>query len=275
MLVDYEKLKGGRGFLRLLEFLADGKTIQVRTYSPISHEIRSPVTKGDKPLQDPKLEEFAFTLQAAPGQEKLLATTTPKQAAKPERGDSHARGNDEDHCRLNGQGQLVITASDGRGFGKLNADLVKGREQVSFEVWFTPTGTSYNWNPVVEFHGGQDAFYYKFRTLNKHRAELIVNGHNEDIQRSIDVKVGAPMHVVVTYDQKGRAGRPLLSSYVNGKLTGEMVTSIKLSELALERARVGPFAGRFDELRIYDFPLTPPEVQGNFERGPCRIQITK
>ena len=58
MLVDYEKLKGGGGFLRLLEFLPDGKTIQVRTYSPVSHAVRSPVTKGEKPLQDPKLEEF-------------------------------------------------------------------------------------------------------------------------------------------------------------------------------------------------------------------------
>lgn len=278
MLVDYEKLKGGRGFLRLLEFLPDGKTIQVRTYSPISHEIRSPVTKGDEPLQDPKLEEFEFTLQPAPGQGKLLATVPPKPTAKPPiRNNTGANENDVEAVRLNGKGQLVIAANDSRGFGKLSADLVKGRERVSFEVWFTPTEQSYNWSPVVEFLGSEknDAFYYKFRTLNKHRAELIVNGHNEDIQRTIDVKIGQPMHVVVTYDQRGSDGRPLLCSYINGKLTGQMVTNIKLSELALNRGRIGPFAGTFDELRIYDYPLKPPEVQGNFERGPSRVQIMK
>ena len=83
------------------------------------------------------------------------------------------------------------------------------------------------------------------------------------------------MHVVVAYDQDGRDGKPLLSSYVNGKPTGQMVTSIKLSELALESGKIGPFAGAFDELRIYDYPLTPGEVKGNFERGPSRIQIKK
>jgi calcineurin-like phosphoesterase family protein len=276
MLVDYEKLKGGRGFLRLLEFLPDGKTIQVRTYSPVTKEIRSPVTKGDRPLQDPKLEEFTFTLQAAPGHEKLLATASPKPATNPPaRDNTDAKESEDDHARLNDQGQLVIAANDSRGFGKLSADLVKGRKRVSFEVWFTPTGKSYNWSPVVEFLGGKDAFYYKFRTLNKHRAELTVNGHNEDIQRTINVKVGQPMHVVVTYDQEGSEGQPLLSSYVNGDLTGRMVTKIKLSELALTSGRIGPFAGVFDELRIYDYPLSAAEVAGNYAAGPDKLRVAK
>ena len=58
MMVDYEKLRGGMGFLRLLEFLPDRKTVQVRTYSP--------VTKGTNPI-DPALEEFRFELGPAPG----------------------------------------------------------------------------------------------------------------------------------------------------------------------------------------------------------------
>jgi len=83
------------------------------------------------------------------------------------------------------------------------------------------------------------------------------------------------MHVVVTYDQDGSDGRPLLSSYVNGRLTGRMVTTIKLSELNLTSGQIGPFAGSFDELRIYDYPLTAHEVQGNFERDPSRVLIKK
>jgi hypothetical protein len=154
-------------------------------------------------------------------------------------------------------------------------DLVKGRKEVSFEVWFTPTEKSYNWHPVVQFKGGKDAFYYTFRTLSKHRAELIVNGHNESIQRKIGVNVGQPMHVVVTYDQDGRDGQPLLCSYVNGKLTGQLVTKIKLSELGLTDGQVGPFAGAFDELRIYDYPLSAQEVQGSYATGPDKVNLAK
>ncbi|MDP6353665.1 MAG: metallophosphoesterase [Planctomycetota bacterium] len=276
MLVDYEKLRGGYGFLRVLEFLSDGRTVQVRTYSPVTKEIRSPITRGDKPLKDPKLEEFTFKLRAAPGQESLLAVTPakPRREKLKDHGSAADKPN-EGQVRLNGQGELVIRANDVKGYGRLSATLVKGRKEVSFEVWFTPTGKSYGWDPVVQFRGGKDSFYYTFRTLNKHRAELIVNGHNEDIQRSIGVKVGQAMHIAVTYDQEGRDGRPLLSSYVNGKLTGQMVTSIKLSELGLTTGQVGPFAGKFDELRIYDYPLNAQEVQGNYTAGPNKLNLAR
>lgn len=56
MMVDYEKMRGGgQAYLRLLEFLPDGKTVQVRTYSPALHQSRQSA-----------LEEFTFTLQGAP-----------------------------------------------------------------------------------------------------------------------------------------------------------------------------------------------------------------
>jgi len=276
MLVDYEKIRGGYGFLRVLEFLPDAKTVQVRTYSPLTKKIRSPITRGDNPLRDPKLEEFAFELQTTPGEESRFDVKTP--AKPPENPPSDAKDqveNPEKYLRLNGQGQLVIDANDEKGYGKLDADLVKGREEVSFEVWFTPTANTYNWTPVVAFGGGRDAFYYKFRTFRRHRAELIVNGHNEKIQRDIGVKVGQPMHVVVTYDQDGHDGRPLLCSYVNGKLTGRMATSIRLSELGLTSGQIGPFAAEFNELRFYDYPLNEKEVRGNFEAGPDKLQVAE
>jgi hypothetical protein len=276
MLVDYEKMRGGYGFLRVLEFLPNGKTVQVRTYSPVTKEIGSPVTRGDDPLQDPKLEEFTFELQTASGEESRLVT---KSSTKPpEKTPGRAENQVEDpqeHIRLNGRGQLVIDANDGKAYGKLDADLAKGREEVSIEVWFTPTAQSYGWDPVVYFGGNGDAFYYTFRTLNTHRAELIVDGHNEDIQRTIEMKVGQPLHVVVTYDQDGDNGRPLLCSYVDGKLTGRMVTGIKLSELKLTSGRIGPFAGEFDELRVYNYPLSSEEVHGNYTAGPDKVNLAK
>lgn len=277
MLVDYEKMRGGNGFLRVLEFLPDGKTLQVRTYSPVTKEIRSPLTRGDKPQIDPKLEEFTFKLQVAKGNERLLASDTSagppeKKAIQLESSDGRKSTN---NIRLNGEGQLVIDANDGKAYGKLNADLVKGRKAVSFEVWFTPAAKSYNWNPVVQFQGGRDFFYYKFRTLTLHRTKLIHNGRGANIKCSFGVKAGQPMHVVVTYDQDGKDGRPLLSSYVNGKLTGQMVTGVKLSELKLTSGQVGPLAGKFDELRIYDYPLSADQVQGNYASGPNKVNLAK
>jgi len=272
MLVDYENLRGGGGFLRLLEFLPDGKTVQVRTYSPVSNEIRSPITKGDKPLRDASLEEFTFTLQAAPGHEQLLAPSSKQTKAVVDKTDTEVS---KGQIQLNGKGQLVIDANDAKGFGKLNADFLKGRKEASFEVWVTPSADKYNWSPVVQFEGGKNLFYYTFRTLTKHRAEMIVNGHNERIQSSVDVKVGQPMHIVVTYDQDGRDGQPLLSSYVNGRPTGQLTTKIKLSELALTRGQIGPFAGTFDELRIYDYPMSSAEVSASFKAGPSRLSVER
>jgi hypothetical protein len=276
MLVDYEKMRGGAGFLRVLEFLPDGKTVQVRTYSPVTKEIRSPITRGDKPMRDPKLEEFTFTLKTAKESGSLLAVKASsradrKKTARPDESPRRA----EDKIALNGKGRLVIDVGGGGAYGKLDARLVKARKTVSFEVWFTPTAKAYNWSPVVQFRGGKDAFYYTFRTLNRHRAELIANGHNEDIQCKIGVEVGRQMHVVVTYDQTGKDGKPLLSSYVNGKSTGTMGTGIKLSELKLTDGKVGPFAGEFDELRIYDYPLGPGEVLGNYTAGPNKLNLAK
>jgi hypothetical protein len=55
LMVDFEALRGGgSGYLRLLEFLPDGATVQVRTYSPAL----------DRHLTDPG-NQFTFTLRTA------------------------------------------------------------------------------------------------------------------------------------------------------------------------------------------------------------------
>ena len=57
--------------------------------------------------------------------------------------------------------------------------------------------------------------------------------------------------------------------------TGRIVTGIKLSELDLTSGQVGPFAGKFDELRFYDYPLNEKEVRGNFEAGPDKLEVAE
>jgi hypothetical protein len=54
-----------------------------------------------------------------------------------------------------------------------------------------------------------------------------------------------------------------------------MVTSIKLSELELTSGRIGPFAGEFDELRVYNYPLSSEEVHGNYAAGPDEVNLAK
>lgn len=57
MMCCYQKMKGGgQAYLRLLEFMPDGKTVRVQTYSP--------ATRGINPW-NPALEDFSFTLRGA------------------------------------------------------------------------------------------------------------------------------------------------------------------------------------------------------------------
>jgi len=280
MLVDYEKMGGGHGFLRLLEFLPDGKTVQVRTFSP--------VTGGANP-RNPDLEEFRFELgPATRDTPRPAAGTNPEALARPPRhrysfdGEAGAQvlrdsiggrhGTLHEGARLDGQGHLILPTN--ASYATLPTGLLEGKGDLSFELWFAPTGRTYKWHAAVRFgcHEG-DWLTYVFRTFNVHRAEIAVDGHNEDIQRKVPVQVGKTMHVVVTYDADGADGRPLLCYYRDGKRYGRMPTGLKLSDIEEAKNRIGPFAGRFDELRLYAYPLSEGEVAGNYEAGPDRLEL--
>lgn len=297
MLVDYEKLRGGgMGFLRLLEFLPDKKTVQVRTYSPVTGATLSPVTTGEKPMRSPDLEEFRFTLQG-PTRTKPMAV--PEGARKPlvsppvHRFSFDGKGGDgavitdslggkngvleapDGDASLNGSGQLVVTHANG-GHALLEP-LVAGRKKVSVEVFVTPTAEQYSWAPVFKFMGeGKDWMWYCFRNLNVHRAELCDGGHNEDIQsKGLPVTPGKPLHVVLTYDQEAASadGSPLITAYLNGIRQGPMKTGIKLTDLQITKGIVGAFPGRFDEFRIYDRVLDHEEVRACLVAGPDRLPL--
>jgi predicted phosphodiesterase len=293
MLVDYEKLGGAGCFLRLLEFLPDKKTVQVRTYSPPRKEINSPVTKGDDALHPTELEHFRFALQTATRDEPRPAVSeTGAAVARPpvhrytfdgpagaktlkdSVGDKHGELGPE--AKLDGQGRLVLPSNDWKtSFATLPAGLLDGLTDVSVEVWFTPTAAAYNWHPVFRFGSKGDWLTYVFRTLTVHRAEIAVNEHNLDIQQQVPVEVGKPMHVIVTYDRDGANGRPLLSYYRNGTCHGEMKIGLKLSDITETNNMLGAFAGTFDELRIYDWPLNEKAARSSYEAGPDRLTVTE
>ncbi len=285
MMANYQRLPaGGLGYMRLLEFQPDRETVRVRTFSPSVNKSR-----------DSELEDFAFTLQ---GPTRTAPRRTPPDLAPLRAAPVHrysfgglggdgavigdlAGGADgtlraaDGSARLDGDGRLVIDRSAAAGYVELPAVLVGGRRAVSMEFWLTPTADAYDWNAPVYFGDRDDAFYYTFRTLTKHRAELIDDRHNEDIQRTVPAEAGRPLHVVMTYDQGAAGGAPEIASYVDGEQNGRMATAIELSGLDLRDARIGPFAGIYDELRFYDYALTPEEVRNNFRHGPDRIEVAE
>jgi hypothetical protein len=81
------------------------------------------------------------------------------------------------------------------------------------------------------------------------------------------------MHVVVTYDPDGAEGRPLLRYYRDGELAGWLVTSKLLVDVDDTQNRLGPVAGVYDELRIYDYPLGPTAVRRSFAAGPAKLPV--
>jgi len=283
MMANYQKLPaGGLGYMRLLEFQPDRKTVQVRTFSP-----------SLKKLRHSELEDFSFVLQNATRAEpkRVPADAAPLRVAPVHRYSFDGEGGDgtkvkdlsgdldgalkspDGSARLDGEGHLVIDRSDGGGLVELSPELLKGKRRTSMEIWLTPTAEAYKWHAVTYFGDRADAFYYTFRTLTKHRAELIDDGHNEDIQRDVAVKVGEPMHIVMTYDQGGGKKPAVITSFIDGEMNGSMNTSIQLSDLDLKHARIGPFAGVYDELRIYDYALSPHEVRNNFRQGPDVVDL--
>jgi hypothetical protein len=280
---------GGMGFLRVLEFLPDGKTVQVRTYSP--------VTKGTNP-RDPKLEEFTFELKL-PDRDKPRPVPTEldpplkmpicRYSFSGDGGDGakivdsigEADGvlrSKAGRSKLDGKGRLVLAGNDIRdGYVELPPRMLAKLTDVSVEVWFTPTADQYNWNGVWRLgDGGGDFFWYTFRTLQVHRAEIAVSGDNEDIQRKdIPASPGKAMHVVVTYDRDGADGKPRLQYFRNGELAGRLTTGKMLGDVDDTQNRLGPIAGTYDELRIYDDPLGPTAIRRCFQAGPDRLPVPR
>ncbi len=289
MMCDYEKMKGGgMGFLRVLEFAPDSKTVQVRTYSP--------VTKETNP-RDPQLEEFTFNLKLADRDEPRPAITELDPPLKKpiarysflgdggdgakivdSIGDAHgALHSETGHSKLDGEGRLALAGNDGRdGYVDLPPRMLADLTDASMEVWFTPTADQYNWNSIWRLGDGDgDFFWYTFRTLTVHRAEIAVGGDNEDIQRkNVPAAPGKRMHVVVTYDRDGADGKPLLQCFHDGELAGRLTTSKLLGDVDDTQNRLGPISGTYDELRIYDYSLGPTAVRRCFEAGPDRLPIT-
>jgi outer membrane protein assembly factor BamB len=214
-------------------------------------------TAGPKPLRKPPVHRYSFN-----GTGKHI---------KDSLGKSHGvlKATTE-MAKLDGKGKLILTAKDQVS---LPPGMLKGLRDASLEFWIAPTAKEYKWSAPVFFGNGPDRFYYCFRTLTLHRAEISVNGHNEDIQQRVPTEPGTWMHVVVAYDHDGADGKPQLICYRNGRLAGKLETGLKLTEVEDNDNRLGAFDGIYDEVRVYDYALSLPEVMSTYEAGPDRLPV--
>ena len=275
MMANYQKMKGGgMAFMRLLEFLPDGKGVQVRTFSPSTRSVRTSELESFRfelagPTRETPRSVPAVAAVALRGEPVLRYSFSGKQTGGTEVRDSAGgrHGELKGNAVLNGNGQVTLT---GNGRVALPPGVADALDDISLEVWVTPRAETYNWNaPFFLGSGGKgDALYYTFRTREVHRAEIIRAGHNERIQQSVPVRTGQPLHILLTVDHDGDDDKALLTYYRNSERFGTFATDIVVKDLDLRQGRLGPFDCDMDEFRIYAYPLGAGEAAGNFLAGP-------
>jgi len=169
-----------------------------------------------------------------------------------------------------------------------------GSGQFTFEAWFKHTG-SQTWSRIFDFGSsgtadatpeitgpggsgeGRDYLMYSAQIggdVGNHRLEL----RNEDpagggIMTSDNptTTFNTDTHVVLTWDEA--SGK--ITAYEKGAQVNTMTVDDKMSDLNDINVWLGRsnwtadqnFQGEFDEVRFYDYVLTPGQVLGNFQAG--------
>ena len=168
----------------------------------------------------------------------------------------------------------------------------------SFSLWFT-VGQNRGWAAAASFGtsnsgenntgGGASLSPYlqlipsAGTTSNPFRLTTHANGTNHEQSRdTTTAPVGTPCHVVAVYDQS--AGQPgTFRFYVNGTLIGSNPIagaghSLNLASFPDNNNWLGrsqwndpAFDGSYDELAIYNHPLSQSEVTALYQSGPVPI----
>jgi hypothetical protein len=173
-----------------------------------------------------------------------------------------------------------------------------GSGAFTFETWFKHTG-SQNWGRVFDFgssgsvdgteevlgpgggNEGRDYLMYSAQNggdVNTRRLEV----RNEDPDdpdvdhiRTVDnstSRFGTDTHIVVTWDE----ATGVLKAYENGLQVSTVTTPEKMSDINDVDVWLGRsnwtgdnnVQGEYDEVRLYDYVLTPGQALGNAQAGP-------
>jgi Concanavalin A-like lectin/glucanases superfamily len=138
------------------------------------------------------------------------------------------------------------------------------RTGMTLEAWVYPTALS-GWRTVVlkERAGGLVYALYAHADVPWPAAYVRVGGEDVGVEGVSPLRLNAWTHLATTYDGA------ILRLYVNGMEVGSQPGGGNI-QVSTGRLRVGGnavwgewFAGRIDEVRIYNRALNPAEIQAN------------
>jgi hypothetical protein len=224
-----------------------------------------------EPLRDKPRHRYSFDGTGKDGARIADSVGTRHGTLAVQKGDS----------RLSGKGDLILNAGAWDAEVRFAPEVVTEYENFSLEFWFTPETSKYEWHIIFRLDNNQgkngDYFWYTLRNYQTHRVEIADDGLNEHLQAKVEgFQRGKPVHLVVTYEATGGDGEtPLVRWFAQGKLIAEKTLKTRLTDLDLTRLLLGPTHGRFDEFRVYDYPLTASEIRGNLRAGPDEIPLAK
>lgn len=209
-----------------------------------------------------------------------LVSTTPARGASPNlvaaySFDEGAGTTVADASGNNNTGTLVGATWTGSGKinGALSFDGTSSRVDVpnaaslqlstamTLEAWVNPTTITSKWRDVI--YKGRDNYFLAATSTNASKpvGAGIIGGINTKAYGTAPLATGTWTHLAATYD--GAA----LRFYVNGTLvrttavTGTIATSANPLQIGGDSIFGQYFAGRIDEVRVYNTALTQAEIQ--------------
>lgn len=172
--------------------------------------------------------------------------------------------------------------------------LLSTRTTATIEAWYTCNGGGHSWARVFDFGtgtagelheagGSSTGNNYLFFSIsnggdyNRQQLEFrIDSGTTTFYEPSRPTVFGEKVHMVITLDNTN-PGSTIATYWRNGEQVGEIMEfPYDLSELIDENnwlgrsnwTQDGNLNGEFDEFRIYDVVLTPPEIEASLQAGP-------
>lgn len=184
-------------------------------------------------------------------------------------------------AQLSGEGQLELDGQD--DYVDLPNGLLSGLDAVTIMVWLEWAG-GICWQRVFDFGSsdqGEDqvgdaltSLFLTPKACGRETAAVRIELDGAEFTMHMDAPLaeGQPLHVTVTIDPLADA----TCLYVDGELQVRGPAPLALARIDDVNVWLGRsqwvqdhhWAGRYDELRIYDRALGPNEIQGAFADGP-------
>jgi hypothetical protein len=172
-------------------------------------------------------------------------------------------------CKLEAAGQLRISQlSD---YVEIPAEYLQDLENVTVEIWFTPTSQAYSWNNLWHFDNGhqgraRNLFEYAFRSLDNHRVDIAQGRSNYTAKATLPVEVNSPSHFVATFAAE-QDGTAKICLYYNGMLASTARAKYRLADIRATRLQLGPIIGIFHEVCVNGEALSPQQVAETYSKG--------